>query len=89
MMKQILPLQLPLIIAPLISECQRSSNKITSIVSKNLRKNREIHREGVQLIDNGIKKIRRAHTMSARTNRNCNLYAFLLDSHVTSRKPAR
>lgn len=89
-MEKIQPLQTHVIlIAPLIDAYKRYSNRITKIVSENLRKNRETHREGTEVINNNIGKIRRACRISANSNHNHSLHASLFSAHTAFKRSAR
>lgn len=66
-------------------EFSRSLNKLTYVISKNLRENREDHELRSSQLDRGIKKIRKMSKVSANTQ-NDNLNAAFFHSHFTSRK---
>ncbi|KAG6559526.1 hypothetical protein RHOW815_000459 [Candidatus Rhabdochlamydia sp. W815] len=66
-------------------ECSRSLNKLTHVISKNLRENREDHELRSSQLDKGIKKIRKMSKVSANTQ-NDNLNASFFRSHITPRK---
>lgn len=66
-------------------ECSKSLNKLTYVISKNLRQNREDHEFRSSQIDKGIKKIRKMNIVSANTQ-NDNLNASFFRSHIIPRK---
>jgi hypothetical protein len=66
-------------------ECSKSLNKLTRVISKNLRENREDHELRSSTMDKGIKKIRQMSKISANTQ-NDSLHASFFHSHIASRK---
>lgn len=70
-------------------ECQSSLNKLTCVISRNLRKNREDHTERSSRMDKGIKKIRQKNKISANTNLKQKNASSFFNSHFASRQSAQ
>ncbi|VHO03776.1 hypothetical protein RHT_01045 [Candidatus Rhabdochlamydia sp. T3358] len=67
-------------------ECSKSLNKLTSVISKNLRQNREDHELRSSRIDKSIKKIRQMSKVSANTQNNSLLNVSFFRSHTAPRE---